>query len=158
SVRGPSVMKGYWERPEATAETLKGGWLRTGDLGCMDETGYVYILDRSKDLIISGGSNIYPRELEEVLLQHEAVQEACIIGVPDELWGESVKAVIVLKPGSYGTEDQLIAFAAQRMAGYKKPRSVEFTTEIPKSAYGKVLKRELRDRYLGGQAAGKGPS
>jgi acyl-CoA synthetase (AMP-forming)/AMP-acid ligase II len=146
-VRGPTVMKGYWERPEATAETLRGGWLHTGDLGFMDEHGYVYILDRIKDVIISGGSNIYPREVEEVLLQHPAVSEVCVIGVPDELWGEAVKAVIVLKPGAKATPEEIIAFSGERMAGYKKPKSVDFVDELPKSAYGKVLKRELRDRY-----------
>lgn len=150
-VRGPSVMKGYWERPAATSETLRGGWLHTGDLGYMDEQGYVYIMDRNKDLIISGGVNIYPREVEEVLLQHPAVAEACVIGVPDEVWGEAVKAVVVLKPGATTTADEIIAFVGERLAGYKKPKSVDFVAELPKSAYGKVLKRELRNRYWAGR-------
>jgi long-chain acyl-CoA synthetase len=151
-VRGPSVMKGYWRRTEATAEALRNGWLHTGDLGCMDEQGYVYILDRCKDMIISGGENVYPREVEEVLMQHPSVSEVCVIGVPDELWGESVKALVVLKPcASSGTAEEIIAFAAERMAGYKKPKSVDFLSELPKNAYGKVLKRELRDRYWKGR-------
>jgi long-chain acyl-CoA synthetase len=147
-VRGPTVMSGYWERPEATAEALRGGWLHTGDVGYMDEHGYVYILDRTRDMIISGGSNIYPREVEEVLLRHPAVSEACVIGLPDEFWGEAVKAVVVLKPQAAVTADEIIAFAGEHMAGYKKPKSVDFVTELPKSSYGKVLKRELRDRYV----------
>ncbi len=146
-VRGPSVMKGYWNRPEATTDALRNGWLHTGDIAAMDEHGYLYILDRTKDMIISGGSNIFPREVEEVLLQHPATSEVCVIGVPDELWGEVVKAVVVLKPGMAATAAEIIAFAAAHIADYKKPKSVEFVAEIPKNAYGKVLKRELRDRY-----------
>ncbi len=150
-VRGPTVMKGYWERPEATAETLRNGWLHTGDVAYMDEQGYVFILDRTKDLIISGGSNIYPREVEEVLLQHPAVSEVCVLGVPDELWVEAVKAVVVLKSGTTATEEEIIAFAGERMAGYKKPKSVDFVNELPKNPVGKILKRELRDRYWSGK-------
>ena len=150
-VRGPTVMKGYWERPEATAESLRSGWLHTGDVGYMDEHGYVYILDRTKDMIISGGSNIYPREIEEVLLQHPAISEVCVIGVPDELWGEAVMAVVVPKQEAQVTPEEIIAFAGERMASYKKPKSVDFVTELPKSAYGKILKRELRARYVARQ-------
>ena len=146
-VRGPSVMKGYWRRPEATAAALGGGWLHTGDLARMDEDGYVYIMDRTKDMIISGGSNVFPRELEEVLLDHPAISEACVIGVPDELWGEAVKAVVVLDDGARATEEEIIEFAGDRVAGYKKPKSVDFVDEFPKSAYGKILKRELRNNY-----------
>jgi acyl-CoA synthetase (AMP-forming)/AMP-acid ligase II len=147
-VRGPTVMKGYWERPDATRDALRNGWLHTGDVGYMDEHGYVYILDRTKEMIISGGRNVYTREVEEVLLRHPAIAEACVIGVPDEFWGEAVKAVVVLKPGAQATPEEIIAFVGERMAGYKKPKSVDFVTEIPKSSYSKVLKRELRDRYL----------
>ncbi|HWP42376.1 MAG TPA: long-chain fatty acid--CoA ligase [Blastocatellia bacterium] len=149
-VRGPTVMKGYWRRPEATAESLRGGWLHTGDVGSMDEHGYVYILDRTKDMIISGGSNIFPREVEEVLLKHPAISEVCVIGVPDELWGEAVKAIVVLKEGATADAQEIISFAAKHMADYKKPKSVDFVAEIPKNAYGKVLKRELRERYWAG--------
>ncbi|CAN5772647.1 acyl-CoA synthetase [soil metagenome] len=146
-VHGPTVMKGYWERPEATAETLRAGWLHTGDVGYMDEQGYVYIMDRTKDMIISGGSNVYPREVEEVLLRHPAISEACVIGVPDERWGEAVKAVLVLKPGAEVTASEIIKFAGEHMAGYKKPKSVDFVEGLPKNSIGKVLKRDLRDRY-----------
>lgn len=146
-LRGPTVMKGYWERPEETAKTLRNGWLHTGDIGYMDERGYVYVVDRSKDMIISGGMNIYPRELEEVLQAHPAVYECAVIGVPDPKWGEAVKAVVVLRPGASATEAELIEHCRQHLASFKKPQSVEFVTELPKSAYGKILKRELRDKY-----------
>lgn len=151
-VRGASVMKGYWERPEETAETLKGGWLHTGDVGYMDDHGYAYVLDRTKDMIISGGANIYPREVEEILLQHPAVSEVCVVGVPHEVWGEAVKALVVLSPGATVTEEALTLFVGERLAGYKKPKSVDFVEELPKNAYGKVLRRELRARYWERQA------
>jgi acyl-CoA synthetase (AMP-forming)/AMP-acid ligase II len=150
-VRGDVVMAGYWKRPEITAETLRGGWLHSGDLALMDENGYIYLLDRKKDLIISGGNNIYPREIEEVLLKHPAVYEVAVIGVPDPLWGESVKAIVALRQGSTTTWEELIAFCQDQLASYKKPRSVEFISQLPKNAYGKILKRELRDQYWQGQ-------
>lgn len=146
-VRGPTVMKGYWNDPAATREAVRDGWLHTGDLGCMDEAGYVFIKDRAKDMIISGGANVYPREVEEVLLAHPAVAQACVFGVPDGKWGESVKAVVVLAPGHDGYAEELIEYVGTRIAGYKKPRSIEFAESLPKSAYGKTLKRELRARY-----------
>jgi acyl-CoA synthetase (AMP-forming)/AMP-acid ligase II len=152
-IRGPSVMKGYWERPEETAEVIQGGWLHTADLGYMDERGYLYILDRTKDMIISGGSNIYPREVEEVLLQHSAVAEVCVFGVPDDFWGEAVKAVVVLKQGATASAEEIIAFAGERLASYKKPKSVDFVSELPKNAIGKVPKRELRDSYWAGRGS-----
>jgi acyl-CoA synthetase (AMP-forming)/AMP-acid ligase II len=149
-VRGPTVMRGYWRQPEATADTLRNGWLHTGDVGYMDAGGYVFLLDRKKDMIISGGANIYPREIEEVLQQHPAVKEVAVVGVPHELWGESVKAVIALRDGCSATEQDLIDQCLAHLASYKKPTSVDFVTELPKNAYGKVLKRELRERYWQG--------
>jgi acyl-CoA synthetase (AMP-forming)/AMP-acid ligase II len=149
-VRGRSVMLGYWRQPEATAETLRNGWLHTGDLGYMDQSGYVFILDRRKDMIISGGANIYPREIEDTILQHPAVREVAVVGVPDELWGESVKAIVALHHGYSVTEQALIEHCLDHLAGYKKPKSVEFVAELPKNAYGKILKRELRERYWTG--------
>jgi acyl-CoA synthetase (AMP-forming)/AMP-acid ligase II len=151
-VRGEVVMKGYWKNPEATAETLRGGWLHTGDLGVVDEKGYVYILDRAKDMIISGGENIYSREIEDIIIQYPSVLEVAVIGVPDEKWGESIKAIVSLREGKKATEEEIINFCKQYLASYKKPKSVEFIDAIPKNAYGKVLKRELREKYWTGQA------
>ena len=145
--RSDLVMKGYWRNPEATAETMKNGWLYTGDMGYMDKKGYLFIMDRSKDMIISGGENIYPREIEEVLIQHEAVREVAVIGIPDPKWGETIKAVVALLPGKSATEEELISFCKNNIASYKKPKSVDFVDELPKNNYGKVLKRDLRARY-----------
>jgi len=151
-VRGEVVMKGYWKNPRATAETLRGGWLHTGDLGIIDERGYVYILDRAKDMIISGGENIYSREIEDTILKHPTVHEVAVIGVPDETWGEAVKAIVALKQGQKITQEEIINFCKEHLASFKKPKSVEFIDEIPKNPYGKVLKRELRERYWVGEA------
>ncbi len=150
-VRGDLVMKGYWNKPDATAETLRGGWLHTGDVGHIDEEGYVYITDRKRDMIISGGSNIYPREVEEVICAHPAVFEVAVIGVPDDKWGEAVKALVVTRPGADVTEAELVEHCRRSLASYKKPHSIEFLPELPKNAYGKILKRELRDRYWTGR-------
>jgi acyl-CoA synthetase (AMP-forming)/AMP-acid ligase II len=151
-VRGMVVMKGYWKNQTATAETIRGGWLHTGDLGIMDEDGYLYLLDRKKDMIISGGENVYSREIEDVILKHPAVFEVAVIGVPDEKWGESIKAIVVLKQGQKVTEDDIINFCKDHLASYKKPKSVEFINAIPKSSLGKVLKKELRGKYWVGEA------
>ena len=150
-VRGDLVMKGYWNKPEATAETLRNGWLHTGDVGHLDADGYLYITDRKKDMIISGGANIYPREVEEIICTHPAVHEVAVVGVPDEKWGESVRAVVVLRPGARATEAEIIEHCRQHLASYKKPASVDFLPELPKNAYGKILKRELRERYWAGR-------
>ncbi len=145
--RSDLVMKGYWKNPEATSDTLKNGWLHTGDMGYMDENDYLFIMDRSKDMIISGGENVYPREIEEILIRHPAVNEVSVIGVPDAKWGEAIKAVVVLVPNKTATEDELIAYCKENIAGYKKPKSVDFVEELPKNNYGKILKRELRELY-----------
>jgi long-chain acyl-CoA synthetase len=151
-VKGEVVMKGYWRNPLATSETLRGGWLHTGDLGVMDEKGYVYILDRAKDMIISGGENIYSREIEDIILLHPAVHEVAVIGVPDETWGEAIKAIVALKEGQKATKEDIINFCKEHLASFKKPKSVEFIDAIPKNPYGKVLKRELREKYWAGEA------
>ncbi len=147
-VRGEVVMKGYWKNPEATAEALRDGWLHTGDLGIMDDRGYVYILDRAKDMIISGGENIYSREIEDTIIKHPSVFEAAVIGVPDEKWGEAIKAIVVLKKDAAQTTQQdIINFCKEHLASFKKPKSVDFVEFIPKSPYGKALKKELREMY-----------
>ncbi|HET7696486.1 MAG TPA: long-chain fatty acid--CoA ligase [Vicinamibacterales bacterium] len=143
-VRGPNVMKGYYDRPEATAEAMRGGWFRTGDIGQFDADGYLAIVDRKKDMILRGGFNVYPREIEEVLMTHPAVSLAAVIGVPDARLGEEVKAFVVLKPGSTVTADELVAWSREQMASFKYPRSVEVRESLPVGATGKVLKRELR--------------
>jgi long-chain acyl-CoA synthetase len=151
--RGPNIMQGYWHMPEATAAALVDGWLHTGDLATVDEENYIYIVDRAKDMIISGGENIYSIEVENALYTHPAVLEAAVIGIPDEQWGESVHAVIVLKPGMQATQEELIEHARRQIAGYKVPRSLEFFSEpLPKSGAGKILKRELREKYWAGQS------
>jgi long-chain acyl-CoA synthetase len=155
-IKGPQVMKGYWEKPEETAITLKDGWLYTGDIGTMDEDGYFYIVDRKKDMIIAGGFNIYPREVDEVLYEHPKVAEAVAVGIPDEYRGETVKAYVVLKPGQEATEEEIIAFCRERLASYKAPRVVEFRAELPKTMVGKVLRRELREEEIAKQKAQKG--
>src|SRR5437016_5423284 len=148
AVRGPQVMKGYWNHPEETAAVLRNGWLLTGDIAKMDDDGYFSIVDRKKDLILCSGYNVYPREVEEVLFMHPAVAEAAAIGVPDAYRGESVKAFVVLKGGMHATEDEIVAFCKERLAAFKVPKAVEFTTDLPKSLVGKVLRRELREREL----------
>ncbi|WP_040981756.1 long-chain-fatty-acid--CoA ligase [Oceanobacillus jeddahense] len=145
AVKGPQVMKGYWRNEEETANTLKDDWLLTGDLGYVDERGFFYVVDRKKDMIIAGGFNIYPREIEEVLYEHEAIQEAVVAGVPDPYRGETVKAYVVLKEGADLTEEELNEFARKYLASYKVPRIYEFRDELPKTAVGKILRRKLID-------------
>jgi acyl-CoA synthetase (AMP-forming)/AMP-acid ligase II len=146
-VRSEAMTSGYWELPEETARTIRDGWLHTGDYCRFDAEGYVFIVDRKNDMIISGGKNIYPREIEEVLYTHEAVLEAAVIGVPDDYWGEAVKALVVLKPGTRATEEEIIALCKKNLASYKKPKSVEFRDHLPKSPTGKLLKRVIREDY-----------
>jgi long-chain acyl-CoA synthetase len=145
-VRGEAVMKGYWRDPEATAQTLRGGWLHTGDLGCFDNDGFLTLRDRSKDLIISGGANIYPREVEEVLLRHPAVSEVSVVGRAHRDWGEEVVAFLVLKPGEHATVEELDALCLQHIARFKRPKLYRYVDSLPKNNYGKVMKTTLRDR------------
>jgi len=152
AVRSPSVMAGYWRRPEATAEVMRGNWYLTGDLGYRDEESYIYLVDRAKDMIVSGGENIYSTEVEDALGSHPAVEEAAVFGVPDPRWGESVYAVVFSR--KQVTADDLIAHCRGRIAGFKVPRCIELRTEpLPKSAAGKILKRELREPHWAGQQA-----
>jgi len=146
AVRSKQIMVEYWHKPDDTLANIINGWLHTGDMGYYDEKGYIYIVDRKKDMIISGGENVYPREVEEILYRHPAVQEAAVIGIPDPYWVEKVHAVVTLKKGASLTEQELIDFCKQRLASYKAPKSVEFVDALPKNPAGKILKRELRLR------------
>jgi long-chain acyl-CoA synthetase len=148
AVRGPQVMKGYWNKPEETKLVLRDGWLLTGDIAKMDEDGYFFIVDRKKDMILCSGYNVYPREVEEVLFMHPAVQEAAAIGVPDPYRGETVKAFVILKPGVTATAEEIVAFCKDKLAPFKVPKQVEFAKELPKTMVGKVLRRELREKEL----------
>ena len=143
-VRGPNVMKGYYNRPEATEEAMRHGWFHTGDIGVIDQDGYLAVVDRKKDMILRGGFNVYPRELEEVLMTHPAVSLAAVIGVPDARLGEEVKAFVVKRPGTEATEEEILAWGREQFASYKYPRAVEFVPSLPMSATGKILKRELK--------------
>lgn len=146
-VKGDIVTKGYWNRPEETAKTLKDGWLYTGDMAVVDREGYVNIVDRKKDMIITGGENVYSVEVENVLYSHPSVLEAAVVGVPDPKWGEAVKAVVVLKPGHKTTEDEIIHHCKQQIASYKAPKSVDFISELPKTGSGKVYKKGIKEKY-----------
>jgi acyl-CoA synthetase (AMP-forming)/AMP-acid ligase II len=150
-VQSEQNMREYWNNPEASAQTLQGGWLHTRDIGYMDEEGYIYLVDRKGDMIISGGFNIYPKEIENVLYEHPAVLEAAVFGVPDDEWGESVRAVVTLKPNMSATEEELIDHCRKQVAGYKKPKKIDFIAEMPKSFAGKILKRELKAPFWKGR-------
>jgi long-chain acyl-CoA synthetase len=147
-IKGPNVMQGYYNNPKATAETIVNGWVRTGDIGYTDEDGYFFIVDRKKEMIIRGGENIYPREVEEVLFTHPKVAEAAVIGRPDPIWGEEVVAVIVPQPGQTLTPEEVQEFCKERMASYKAPRQVEFREDLPKTVTGKVAKKALKEELL----------
>jgi acyl-CoA synthetase (AMP-forming)/AMP-acid ligase II len=151
-IRAADVMKGYWNKPEASAKALEGGWFRTGDAGYFDEDGYLYIHDRVKDMIVSGGENIYPAEVENAIFGHPAVADVAVIGVPDEKWGEAVKAIVVRKPGVAVSASELMAYARGRIAGYKLPKSVDFVDALPRNPTGKILRRELRAPYWEGRS------
>lgn len=146
-LRGPNVMKGYWKNPQATAESLHDGWLHSGDVASIDEEGYVYLHDRLKDMVVSGGVNIYPREVENALLEHEHILDVAVIGIPDEKWGEALMAFCVLRGAARPSVDELIAFCRDRIGGFKIPRRYEFVDELPRNASGKVLKRVLREPH-----------
>ena len=150
TVSGENVMLGYWRDPERTRQALRDGWLWTGDIGYNDDEGFIYLVDRKGDMIISGGENVHPTETENTLQEHPAVREVAVVGVPDEKWGEAVKAVVAVEPGREVTAEELIAFCKERIAGYKCPRSVDFVDELPKSTVGKILRREVRNRYSEG--------
>jgi long-chain acyl-CoA synthetase len=142
-----SIMVEYWQKPEETSEVLRDGWLHTGDLGYYDEKGFIYIVDRKKDMIVTGGENVYSREVEEVLYMHPAIAEVAVIGIPDPEWVECVHAVVALKADATATENEIIAFCKEHLASYKAPKSVEFLESLPKSPQGKILKKEIRKRY-----------
>jgi long-chain acyl-CoA synthetase len=142
-IRGHNVMKGYWGRPDATEEVMRGGWFHSGDMARVDEDGYFFIVDRKKEMIIRGGYNVYPREIEEVLYEHPAVSEAAVVGVADEALGEEVGAAIVLRSGADADADEIRAFVKERVAAYKYPRRIWFADELPKGPTGKILKREI---------------
>jgi long-chain acyl-CoA synthetase len=150
--KGPNLMVGYWNKRQETADVLRDGWLYTGDLATVDEEGYIYIIDRKKDMIITGGENVFSTEVENVLYTHPAILEAAVVGVPDATWGEAIKAIVVLKPGMQATADEIIEHCRSRIAHFKVPRSVDFYVgALPKSGSGKILKRELREKYWVGQ-------
>jgi len=149
-LRGPTVCRGYWNLPEETANALRDGWMHTGDMATVDEDGYIYIVDRKKDIIITGGINVYSVEIEQVIATHPAVSMVAVIGVPDEQWGEAIQACVVLKPGQTTTEEEIIRWCRDRLASYKKPKYVQFLTDMPLSGTGKILKRVLRERYWAG--------
>ena len=145
-LRGPSVMQGYWRRPDATAEALRGGWLHTGDVGYLDDEGFLYLVDRKKDMILRGGENIYPAEIEALLYEHPGVAEAAVVGVPDAVYGENVIAYVVRRSGVELGEDELRRFALERTSRFKAPSRFHFIDALPKSGVGKILRRELRAR------------
>ena len=154
-LRGHNIMKGYYKNPEATAEAMRDGWFHTGDIATMDEDGFIFIVDRVKDMVLRGGYNVYPREIEEVIYEHPAIAEVAVIGVPHEELGEEVRAVVALKEGESATEEDIISFARERVAAYKYPRSIIFMDDLPKTATGKILKRELVDTGTKKSATGK---
>lgn len=146
-IRGKNVMMGYWKNPELTAQALRGGWLHTGDVGMIDDEGYIFLMDRKADMIITGGENVYPAETEEVLYQHPAVMECAVVATPDDKWGERVQAVVALKAGKTATETELISHCKAKLAGYKCPKSIAFWNELPKTSVGKILRREVKAHF-----------
>ncbi len=154
ATRSDLVMRGYWKQPEKTDQALRNGWLHTGDVGCLDEEGYLYLVDRKNDKIITGGLNVYPREVEEILAAHPAVAQVAVFGAPDPYWGEAIHAAIVVRAGARVSEEEIAAFCRERIAGYKRPKRVHFLDDLPKNLYGKVLRRDLK--ALASSADGEG--
>ena len=150
-IHSPTVMKGYWNKPDATAASIRDGWMRTGDAAYMDEDGYVFIYDRVKDMIVTGGENVYPAEVENALFGHPSIADAAVIGVPDDIWGEAVKAIVVLKSGAPRDAADIIGWARARIANFKAPKTVDFVDLIPRNLSGKILRRELREPYWKGR-------
>jgi acyl-CoA synthetase (AMP-forming)/AMP-acid ligase II len=148
--RGPQLMRGYWNLPDESAYALRGGWMHTGDAGILDDEGYLYVQDRVKDMIVSGGENVYPRVVEDVMFKHPAVADVAVIGVPDEQWGETVKAIVVLREGMTATESEIVEFCRDKLGGHERPRSVDFVGVLPRNPSGKVLKKDLREPYWAG--------
>jgi acyl-CoA synthetase (AMP-forming)/AMP-acid ligase II len=149
--RGKHIMLGYWKNSELTARVLKGGWYHTGDMGFMDEDGYIYMTDRKADMIISGGENVYPKEVEDVIYGHPAVKECTVVSSPSEKWGEIVQAVVVLRPGAAATEEEIIEHCKKTLAGYKCPKAVVFWDDIPKTIVGKIMKKEIKQKFWEGK-------
>ena len=151
TIRGKCMMMGYWKNPELTAKALRNGWYHTGDMGYMDEDGYLFLVDRKADMIVTGGENVYPKEVEDVLYQHPAVAMAAVVSAPDEKWGERVQAAVVLKPGEAATAEELIAHCKDRLAGYKCPKLIEFWEQLPTTPVGKILRKDVKKKYWEGQ-------
>ena len=151
AIRGKCVMMGYWKNPDLTAETLRGGWYHTGDMGYLDKDGYLFLMDRKADMIVTGGENVYPKETEDILYQHPAVAMAAVVSAPDKRWGERVQAVVVLKPEKQATEEELIAYCKERLAGYKCPKAVAFWPQLPTTAVGKILRKDVKKKFWEGQ-------
>jgi acyl-CoA synthetase (AMP-forming)/AMP-acid ligase II len=151
TARGLDIMQGYYRDPELTRQTIRNGWIHSGDMAKVDEEGFIYIVDRKTEMIISGGFNVYPSEVEQVIYKHPAILEVCVLGVPDEKWGEAIKAVVVLKQGATLTEEELVNHCAQFLGGFKKPRSVDFVTELPKNPNGKIARRQVKEKYWAGK-------
>ena len=147
--RSDLVMRGYWNQPEKTQEALRGGWLHTGDIGYLDEDGYLFLVDRKHDMIITGGLNVYPREVEEVMSAHPAVAQVAVLGVKDPFWGEAVTAAVVARLGMSVTDEELMTFCKERLTGYKRPKKIHFLDDLPKNLYGKVLRKELKEKFEG---------
>jgi long-chain acyl-CoA synthetase len=146
-IRGKNIMMGYWKNPEFTATTLREGWLHTGDMGMIEEDGYIYLVDRKADMIITGGENVYPKETEDVLYAHPAIKECAVVSAPDDRWGKRIQTVVVLKAGQTVTEEELISHCKSKLAGYKCPKKIEFWDELPKTPIGKILRKDVKKHF-----------